>query len=77
MCEDMYDDGFRGLQNVDISPEAIQLMMARNHDPRMHLKFHVMDVKELKYPNDYFDAIIEKGTLDAILCGSLAWKNMA
>jgi ubiquinone/menaquinone biosynthesis C-methylase UbiE len=76
MCEDMYDqDGFRGVQNIDLSPEVIQLMMSRNHDPRQHLKFHVMDVRELKYPNDYFDAIIDKGTLDCLLCGSYAWKN--
>ena len=76
MSEEMYDrEGFKGIHNIDLSPPVIQLMMSRNADSRQHLKFHVMDARELKYPNDYFDGIIDKGTLDCLLCGSYAWKN--
>ena len=36
-----------------------------------------MDAKELLYPDNEFDAIIDKGTLDCILCGDQAYKNAA
>jgi len=78
MCEEMYDeDGFRGVHNIDLSPPVIQIMMERNAETRHNLKFHVMDVREMKYPNGFFDAIVDKGTLDCLLAGSYAWKNMA
>jgi hypothetical protein len=34
-----------------------------------------MDVRDMKYKDETFDVIIDKGTLDAILCGSDSAKN--
>ena len=31
--------------------------------------YEVMDVCDLKYPDNFFDIVIDKGTLDALFCG--------
>jgi len=33
------------------------------------LNWQVMDVTKMAYENEHFGAVIDKGTLDAILCG--------
>lgn len=37
--------------------------------------YEVMDVCELKYPDNYFDIAIDKSTIDAILCGDNPYLN--
>ena len=34
-----------------------------------------MDVKDLKYPSETFDLILDKSTIDAILCGDRAFMT--
>ena len=36
-----------------------------------------MDCRKLEFPSETFDAIIDKSTADALLCGSHAFKNLA
>ena len=32
------------------------------------MKFDVMDVRYMTYPSEHFDLVLDKGTLDAMLC---------
>jgi len=41
------------------------------------MKFEVMDARDLKYPDGYFDVIIDKSTVDALLCGDESFLNVA
>jgi EEF1A lysine methyltransferase 4 len=41
------------------------------------MKWEVMDVRDLKYPGEMFDLIIDKSTIDALLCGNFAFLNVA
>ena len=41
------------------------------------MKWEVMDVRELKYPTGMFDLIVDKSTIDALLCGNFAYLNVA
>jgi hypothetical protein len=41
------------------------------------MKWDVMDVRDLKYQNELFDLIIDKSTIDALLCGDYAYLNVA
>ena len=41
------------------------------------MKWDVMDVRELKYPDNSFDLIVDKSTIDALLCGDQAYLNVA
>ncbi len=36
-----------------------------------------MDVRELKFPTGSFDFVIDKSTIDALLCGDSAFINVA
>jgi len=71
----MYDDGFSDITSVDYSEVVIEKMQAQFRTAGKQLKFEVMDVRDIKYKDETFDCIIDKGTLDAILCGSDSDKN--
>ena len=36
-----------------------------------------MDVRDMKYEKNFFDLIIDKSTIDALLCGEDAFLNTA
>ncbi len=36
-----------------------------------------MDVRDMKYQTNFFDLIIDKSTIDALLCGDHAFLNVA
>ena len=44
---------------------------------RKGLHYDVMDVRELKYADESFDVVIDKSTIDALLCGEHAYMNVA
>ncbi len=74
--ENMYDDGFHNIKNIDISKNVIKLMSERNKD-RTEMTYEVMDVRDIKYESNYFDLAIDKSTIDALLCGDEAFINVA
>ena len=41
------------------------------------MKWEVMDVRELKYQDEFFDLVVDKSTIDALLCGNFAYLNVA
>lgn len=69
LTSDLFHAGYRDQANIDFSPKAIEIMESRHHD--LDLEWQVMDVREMKYPDDSFEIAIDKGTLDAMLHGSL------
>lgn len=44
---------------------------------RPHMKFLLMDVLDLRFPDDSFDLVIDKSTIDAILCGPSSFSRTA
>lgn len=74
--EDMYDDGFQFLYNIDISSVVIDQMRYRNR-ARKNMVYEKMDCCDLNYPDNFFDIAIDKSTIDAILCGDNAYLNTA
>jgi len=36
-----------------------------------------MDVTDIRYDDNYFDVIIDKGTMDALLCGNKSFLSVA
>ncbi|CAN8254080.1 unnamed protein product [Cochlearia groenlandica] len=70
MSEDMVNDGYEDIVNVDISSVAIE-MMRRKYSCVPQLKYMQMDVRDMSYfADDSFDTIIDKGTLDSLMCGN-------
>ena len=75
-CEDMYEDGFHNISNIDISNNAIEIMKNRN-EKRKEMTFEVMDVRNLKFKDSSIDLAVDKSTIDALLCGNSSYLNVA
>ncbi|KAI7725721.1 hypothetical protein M8C21_029560 [Ambrosia artemisiifolia] len=70
MSEDMVKDGYEDIMNVDISCVAIE-MMRRKYEHVPQLKYLQMDVRDMGFfLDDSFDSVIDKGTLDSLMCGT-------
>ncbi|OAY44865.1 EEF1A lysine methyltransferase 4 isoform X1 [Manihot esculenta] len=70
MSEDMVKDGYEDIMNIDISSVAIE-MMKRKYEYIPQLKYMQMDVRDMSFfPDESFDSVIDKGTLDSLMCGN-------
>eukprot|EP00968_Pinguiococcus_pyrenoidosus_P006674 scaffold442_cov268-Pinguiococcus_pyrenoidosus.AAC.82 len=76
LTEDMYEDGFTNIVNIDASKVVIEQMTQRCED-KPALTWQVMNVMALEFPDESFDAVIAKATMDAILCGEGSTANVA
>ena len=74
--EKMYEDGYVHNYNIDIADNVIAFMKERNKNKQV-LHFDVMDVKETKFKDETFDCVIDKSTIDALLCGEHSFMNVA
>ncbi|ONM03098.1 S-adenosyl-L-methionine-dependent methyltransferase superfamily protein [Zea mays] len=61
--ENMIDDGYQDVVNIDISSVVIEQMKKKYHD-KPQLKYMKMDVKNMSdFESGSFDAVIDKGTI--------------
>jgi len=67
LSENMYDDGFQNIVNVDYSDVLIDRMRKEHENERPHMQWHVMDVRNLQFKDNSFDVVIDKGTMDAMM----------
>lgn len=77
MAEDMYDEGIQNIYNIDYSDIVIKTMKERNEEKRPNMVWEEMDVRDLKYENEFFDLVIDKSTLDCISCADDSVLNIA
>jgi len=75
LSENLFDDGFTDCLSVDYSEVVIEKMQAHFRALDKPLRFETMDVRDLKFKDETFDCVVDKGTHDAILCGSDSAKN--
>lgn len=82
--ERMYDDGYHLQTNIDICENVIKFMVERNHHRekmicKKNLIFlvDVMDIRDLQQDDETFDLVIDKSTMDALLCGDQSFLNVA
>ncbi|KAH8111040.1 S-adenosyl-L-methionine-dependent methyltransferase [Phellopilus nigrolimitatus] len=67
LSEEMYDDGYHNIVNVDYSSVVIEQMKERHQESRPSMKWHEMDVRQLSFEDSTFDVTIDKGTMDAMM----------
>ncbi len=77
LSEDMYDDGYENITNIDISHTVVKYMEEKIKSRFPKMIYRQMDVIDM---NDFnqgeFNIIIDKGTLDSILCGDNSTSNV-
>lgn len=79
---DMYDSGYCRLSAFDYAPEAIECARRIFGSERLRegsqvegVDLRVADARRLPYGDDSFDAVLEKGTLDAVYLSGGANKE--
>lgn len=65
--EEMWEDGYKNIVNIDYSAVVIEKMRARHAGARQEMIWKEMDVRNLEFDDDSFDVAIDKGTMDAML----------
>mmetsp|Transcript_7813 Transcript_7813/g.6980 ORF Transcript_7813/g.6980 Transcript_7813/m.6980 type:complete len:210 (+) Transcript_7813:98-727(+) len=76
LTENMFEDGYTSITNIDISRVVIEIMSERYKD-KPTLQWQQMNICALDFPDETFDVVIAKGTVDAVLCGEGSTANMA
>jgi SAM-dependent methyltransferase len=71
----LYDSGVHQIINIDISEVVIGQMRARYREMDK-MVWARMDVTRLDFPDSSFDVVIDKGTIDSLLCGSNSFHNV-
>lgn len=72
---DMFDYGYSHLTAYDYAPEGIE--SAKRFFGERDCDLRVADARDLPYKDDSFDAVLEKGTLDAIYLSGASDKGLA
>ena len=72
----MFHEVYTHNYNIDICQNVIDFMKSRNKD-RKGLHFDVMDASDMAYKDESFDLIIDKSTIDALLCGDHCFMLVA
>ncbi|TFJ86816.1 hypothetical protein NSK_001904 [Nannochloropsis salina CCMP1776] len=76
MSEDMYEDGFTRITNIDISRVVVN-QMRESHRGKTSMVWQHMNACALNFPDASFNVVLDKGTLDSILCGNGSLNNGA
>ncbi|WIA12444.1 hypothetical protein OEZ85_012480 [Tetradesmus obliquus] len=67
---DMADDGYNKVTSIDYSPVAIQRLQDLYPGYSQQLSYAVADARSMpQYPDAGYAGVLDKGTLDALLCG--------
>ena len=75
LSEEMYDDGYKQIINIDISNVVIKAMQEKYQD-RTAMSFKHMDCRTMDFEKQTFNAVIDKATLDSIVCGESSFANV-
>ena len=75
LSEEMFEDGYQHVNNIDISFTVVKQMTEAYKERYPTLVYKQMDVRQLQYQDGTFDAVIDKGTFDSILCGDGSGPN--
>lgn len=75
LSSDLYSHGFHYIVNTDISKVCIRNQSLK-HQGKTGLEWKVMDMTQITEPDESFDIVIEKTTLDSLLAGERSQWNV-
>lgn len=69
LSESLGDDGYEDIVNIDFSSKVISQMEERYKEKYTKMQWKVIDVLNMQeFDSGYFNVIIDKGTLDSVVC---------
>ena len=71
-----HPSGYNSVTNIDVSRVVIDQMIDRYKD-KPTLQWQQMNVTALDFPDETFDVVVAKATMDAVLCGEGSTANVA
>ncbi|EAY04958.1 hypothetical protein TVAG_040100 [Trichomonas vaginalis G3] len=71
---DIQEDGVKNVLNIDTSETVIQEMSSKYE--RKRNKFEVGDIRNLEYRKNSFDLVIDKGTMDSMMCAETSQHDI-
>mmetsp|Transcript_58338 Transcript_58338/g.162584 ORF Transcript_58338/g.162584 Transcript_58338/m.162584 type:complete len:212 (+) Transcript_58338:89-724(+) len=74
LSEEMYEEGYQNITNIDISNIVVKAMQEKYRD-RAGMTFMQMDGRAMELPDGKFNVVVDKATLDSILCGEGSTHN--
>ena len=76
LSEDLSEEGYEDITNIDFSNKVISIMEEKCKAKYPKMSFKVMDVLDMKeIQTGSFNTVIDKGTLDSVLCGDNSVPN--
>ncbi|KAM3134123.1 hypothetical protein pb186bvf_013744 [Paramecium bursaria] len=75
LSEEMFDEGYQNITNIDISHVVTKAMLEKYKDKGPNFRYIHMDARAMEFEDGSFDGIIDKATLDSILCGESSANN--
>ena len=76
LSEDLSEEGYEDITNIDFSTKAISIMEEKCKAKFPKMSFKVMDALNMKeIRTGSFNIVIDKGTLDSVLCGDNSVQN--
>lgn len=74
----LYEEGYHKIDNIDISAVVIdQMNKSKELKGYSEMTFEVMDVKEMRYKDRSFDMVLDKSTIDTLMCTDNPILNVA
>lgn len=74
LSEEMYDEGFHHITNIDISMVVVKAMQEKYRD-KPHMNYRQMDARQMDFNPETFNVVVDKAMLDSILCGEGSTHN--
>jgi len=74
LSEEMYEEGFKNITNIDIS-NVVTKAMSEKYQDKPGMTYAQMDGRALEFPDANFKVVLDKATLDSILCGEGSTHN--
>ena len=78
LSRDLYDDGYKTVDNLDYSEVVIDKMKKLHQEERPEMTWVVGDIRKLPFDSQSIDFCIDKGTMDAMygILNRRSWQTL-
>ena len=75
LSEEMYEEGYHQITNIDISTVVVKAMKAKYQD-KQGMTYQHMDARAMDFQDGAFNVVVDKALMDSLSCGEGASHNV-